>query len=140
MHRILYGFVLENLTSSDERDRYIKSKWASKCERAARGEDAGSCSRRDVQSHLMLRILLQNFQRPAVVANLSMEEFKQASSVGDCGDRVVTVSLILLVDAVCIMTQGLLRVRTFQHHKVNLLHHWSPIPGCFYQQYRCRKP
>ena len=54
-----------------------------------------------MQSHLMLRILLHNFQRPAVIANLRMDEFKEAQLVGECEDRVVTVSLTLLVDAVC---------------------------------------
>ena len=43
-----------------------------------------------IQGHLMLRILLHNFQRPSTLANLTHGDFAEAK-VMENGDRVIQV-------------------------------------------------
>ena len=54
------------------------------------GEEVSGVSRRDVEAHMMLCILLHNFQRPSVIVNLTHDDFKQAETMEN-GDRVAQV-------------------------------------------------
>ena len=83
---------LGKLTTMEEKEKYLTSEFAKSCEAAARGDQDTGVTKNSVQGHLMLCILLHNFQRPAAVANLSVNDFLQAEAMGN-GNVVCTVSV-----------------------------------------------
>ena len=77
--------------TSGDRDNYLKSEFAKKCERRMKRERVSGLNRSLIQGHLMLSIILHNAQRPATVANLRLTDFQDAETM-PTGDRVTKVS------------------------------------------------
>ena len=91
-NRLFRFDYLGHLVTSADRDQYFGSDFVKICEQAVRGKEVSSAiSRSLIQGHLMLCIIFHNAQRPATVANLRVDNFRNAERMPG-GDRVAKVS------------------------------------------------
>ena len=78
--------------TSVDRDQYFGSDFVKICEQAVRGNEISSViSRSLIQGHLVLCIILHIAQRPGTVANLRVDDFRNAERMSG-GDSVARVS------------------------------------------------
>ena len=71
--------------------QYFDSYFVKECEQAVTGKEISSMISRSLfQGHLNPYIILNNLQRPVTVANLRVDDFRNAERIP--GDRVVKVS------------------------------------------------
>ena len=83
--------------------KYVESSFYKNCEETITEKNLSSkgVSRRLVQGHLLLRILLHNFQRPSAMANTTISDFTSVNTKEN-GDWVVQVYSNLLLFLVTI--------------------------------------